>query len=171
MTRSEPRPPGPAPADAVERALVRLRRSMTRRHLRRRADPRGVLAATAVFDVLDALEERELGVSGIAAAVGVDQPRASRLVARAVDHGLAERAADPADGRRQVIRLTTAGRQALAAAHRTRRRAVAASLRDLGSDDARTFARLLPAFVDAWERRVAGSDGPGKGADLPPVGG
>ncbi len=78
---------------AVERAMVAIRRSQTRRALTRLAEGRddgggsGVVAGSAV-DVLDAIEAEQAGtpatVSGVGAALNVDQPRASKLVAAAV---------------------------------------------------------------------------------------
>jgi hypothetical protein len=70
---------------------------------RRRAGGEASLAEAATFRVLDAIEAagdagRVMTVTGVADALGVDQPRASRLVARAVRAGLVRRGADPATG-------------------------------------------------------------------------
>jgi hypothetical protein len=69
---------------AVERAMVAIRRSQTRRALTRLAEERddtGVVGGSAV-DVLDAIEAAEQAgtpatVSGVAAALNVDQPSTS----------------------------------------------------------------------------------------------
>ena len=50
-----------------------------------------------------------LSVGEIAEAVGVDQPRASRLVQQAFQLGLVRREADPDDARRTRVALTDAG--------------------------------------------------------------
>jgi hypothetical protein len=133
-------------AAVIERALVAVRRSQRRRTLQRRAaGDDAPPAQAAVFQVLDALESaRDAGggitVTGVADALGVDQPRASRL------------GADPGDGRRSLLRLTTRGRKVLAGAHRTRRAAVEAALAGWSPEDRATFARLLNEFITGWER-------------------
>ncbi|WP_338774739.1 MarR family transcriptional regulator [Nocardia vulneris] len=87
----------------------------------------------------------------LAAALGVDQPRASRLVAQAVSLGLLERTADQRDGRRSVLRLTADGDRAIAAAEAGRRSAMAAAMADWTAAERAEFARLLSRFVDALE--------------------
>lgn len=160
MSSSSRPPTRDLAADEIERALVELRRSMTRRTLQRRHDPTAPPATAALFAVLDALEERPgASVGEMAEAVAVDQPRASRLVAQAVDQGWATRVADPRDGRRQQVHLTPAGRQVLAAAHETRRRAVLDALAGFDDADARRFASLLSAFVSRWGQPPRGTTG------------
>ncbi|WP_433656605.1 MarR family winged helix-turn-helix transcriptional regulator [Nocardia sp. CA-128927] len=133
--------------EAVEAAMVRIRRRQTR----------GALAGdspipTALHRVLDAVAATESPtVSTLAPALGVDQPRASRLVAQAVSHGLLERVADQHDGRRAVLRLTDGGQQAMAAARTGRRTAMAAAMSDWTTAERTEFARLLERFVDAMD--------------------
>ncbi|WP_306895206.1 MarR family winged helix-turn-helix transcriptional regulator [Agromyces albus] len=112
------------------------------------------LAQAARFRLLDALEgtDRPPSVSELADAIGVDQPRASRLVQAAVDAGHARREADPADARRSAIVLTAAGRKLLADARGTRRNAVVTALADFTPDERAELARLLSRFVAAWPR-------------------
>lgn len=142
----------------IERALVTIRRSQRRRTLQRRAASDDAPSAeAAVFQVLDALEAasdagRGMTVTAVADALAVDQPRASRLVAQAIEAGLVRRGADPDDGRRSILTLTTRGRKVLAGAHRTRRAAVEAALAGWSPEDRDAFARLLHAFVGGWER-------------------
>src|SRR4051794_21572430 len=95
---------------AIERAMVALRRRQVRRALATQAGQ----SHTAVFDVLDAVEAAELEqqpatVSTVAEALHVDQPRASKLVAATVTAGLVRREADQADGRRSRLVRTGAG--------------------------------------------------------------
>mgnify|MGYP001159232131 CR=1 FL=1 len=131
--------------ERIERAMVRIRRRQRRRTLARRQGMSG-----QAFDVLDAIEAgRAVTVSEIAQALGVDQPRASRLVAAAVADGLVRREADQADGRRSVLVLTEAGQEAVAQAHRTRRAAFAAAMAGWTEAERAEFARLLTRFVDA----------------------
>jgi DNA-binding MarR family transcriptional regulator len=147
----------------IERAMVAMRRSWTRRTLHRRRagagveDPGAGSAEGAVFQVLDAIEGASgsgaaMTVNGVADALGIDQPRASRLVARAVDAGLVRRGGDPDDGRRSVLSLTRGGTRVLAEGHRTRRETVEAALAGWSGQDRETFARLLGAYVAGWER-------------------
>ncbi|MGG7507936.1 MarR family winged helix-turn-helix transcriptional regulator [Plantibacter sp. YIM 135249] len=93
-----------------------------------------------------------MGISALAAAIGVDQPRASRLVAEATERGHVRRAVDPQDGRRSVVQLTDAGRAILHEAHRGRRDAVTTALSGFTAAETEQFATLLSRFVDAWPR-------------------
>jgi DNA-binding MarR family transcriptional regulator len=149
----------------IERAMVAMRRSWSRRTLHRRAGrdgpagagPPGPGDAGAAFQVLDALEGAAaagevMTVNGVADALGVDQPRASRLVATAVEAGLVRRGADPGDGRRSVLSLTPRGAGVLAEGHRARRAAVEAAIAGWPAEDRASFARLLGAYVAGWER-------------------
>ena len=112
------------------------------------------LAHAARFRLLDALENADhaLSVSELADAIGVDQPRASRLVQAAVEAGHARREADPGDARRSAIVLTTAGRALLASAHENRRGAIESALEGFTPQETAEFARLLSRFVEAWPR-------------------
>ena len=141
---------------AVERAMVAIRRSQTRRALTRLAEGRddaGVVSGSAV-DVLDAIEAAEQAgtpatVSGVAAALNVDQPRASKLVAAAVEAGLVRREADQADGRRALLVRTERGNALSEQLHRFRRSVFATAMSDWTDADRATFARLLTRFVES----------------------
>jgi DNA-binding MarR family transcriptional regulator len=108
--------------------------------------------------MLDALESGARTVSELADATGVDQPRASRLVADAAERGLLRRGVDPGDARRAVIELTDAGRAHLTDAHRSRRTAVESALAGFSAAETERFAALLQRFVDAWPRDGAEAD-------------
>lgn len=106
----------------------------------------------AKMRVLEALASASgpLSVSEIGEAVGVDQPRASRLVQQGVDHGLLRREADPDDARRTRIVLTEMG-AALAKGFRgERREAIRQGLNGLSKAERAEFARLLTKFADGW---------------------
>lgn len=140
---------------AIERAMVAIRRSQRRRSLAALSgtDP----VSGAVFDVLDVIEAAEAGgepvtVGAAAAALGVDQPRASRLVAAAVEAGLVRRVADQADGRRTLLERTAKGRELTERVHRFRRRVFAAAMEDWNDAERAEFARLLSRFVAGLER-------------------
>lgn len=144
--------------------MVALRRSQRRRTLARLAaarqpagpdDDRGT-AATAVSgagaEVLDAVEEAEESgsaatVTSVAVALGIDQPRASKLVAAAVTAGLLRREADQADGRRALLVRTPAGRRLSAEVHTFRRQVADQAMAGWPAGDRAEFARLLTTFV------------------------
>ena len=148
--------------EAVERAMVAIRRSQNRRTLARLAASRsgggrqtsadGTSGAAA--DVLDVIEEAEEAgrpatVSSVAAALNVDQPRASKLVATTVTAGLVRREADQADGRRALLVRTPAGQQLSAQAHAFRRQIFGEAMSGWPPSDRAQFARLLTKFVDS----------------------
>lgn len=129
----------------IERAMVAIRRRQSRRALARTQG-----AAGPEHDVLDVIEGAggaRVTVSTVAEALGVDQPRASRLVAAAVGAGLVRREADQSDGRRSWLVLTEAGTAALERAHRSRRAAFAAATAGWTEEERAQFARLLTRFV------------------------
>lgn len=132
--------------EAIERAMVAVRRRQSRRALARLHGLSG-----QGFDVLDVIEASgsPVTVSSVAQALGVDQPRASRLVAAAVAAGLVRRAADQADGRRSVLLMTDAGRAAVERAHGTRREVFAEAMTGWTDAERAEFARLLTRFVAA----------------------
>jgi DNA-binding MarR family transcriptional regulator len=114
------------------------------------------LGGAARFRLLDALAaasaDDRLGISEVAAAIGVDQPRASRLVNDAAERGLVDRAVDPGDARRSVVTITEAGRAALEAARTSRRSAVTEALAGFTDAEREQFAQLLSRFAAAWPR-------------------
>lgn len=140
---------------AVERAMVAIRRSQSRRAMGRQAMGRlgdGAGVDPSVFGVLDAIEglDRPATVTEVGARLGVDQPRASRLVARAVAEGLVVRAADQRDGRRALLSLTPRATAQLEAVHGFRQGVFAAAMADWTDTDRAAFARLITAFVASW---------------------
>lgn len=112
----------------------------------------GPLGGAARLRLLDALRvagasATRMGISEIAEAIGVDQPRASRLVNDAMERGLVTRRADERDARRSVVELTDAGRDALETTRATRRSAVAEAVSAFTPEETVTFAKLLTRFV------------------------
>jgi DNA-binding MarR family transcriptional regulator len=99
------------------------------------------------LSTLDAADH-PLSVTELAAAIGVDQPRASRLVQAAAEEELVVREADPDDARRTRIRLTDDGRSAVRSASSNRRRAIEAALNGFSGEEREQFATLLARFVD-----------------------
>jgi DNA-binding MarR family transcriptional regulator len=132
---------------AVERAMVEIRRLQQRRTLARlgQVDPN----LTAVVDAVEQNPE-DATVSSVGTALGVDQPRASRLVARAVEAGLVTRTADQHDGRRALLTLTKRGLEHATRVHRFRQAIFADAMAGWTPRQITTFARLLTRFVDSY---------------------
>ena len=116
--------------------------------------PPGRFGAPARLRLLEALAAASgpLTVSAAAEAIGVDQPRASRLVQQAVEHGMVRREADPDDARRTRIALTDAGRAIVGRFHGERRDAVRSALSEFSDAERAELARLLAKLADAWPR-------------------
>jgi DNA-binding MarR family transcriptional regulator len=161
-----------AAVDTVERAMVRIRRRAGRQALAERARRGGAPLSPGVVQVLDVLESAEdaagdptgargpamtPGVTEVSLALRVDRPRASRLVAAAVEAGLVRRVADQADGRRAGLVRTAAGRAATERVRQFRRAAFEAAMADWTAAERATFARLLTRFVDALDGQDAGA--------------
>ena len=91
-------------------------------------------------------------MSEVADAIGVDQPRASRLVQQSVALGLVRREADPDDARRIRIVLTDEGTKVVRGFRGDRRDAVARALADFTDAEQTELARLLTKLADAWPR-------------------
>ncbi len=93
-----------------------------------------------------------LTVSELADRVGVDQPRASRLVQQSVELGLVRREADPDDARRTRIALTEQGVAIVRSFRGDRRDAVEQALAAFSVAERAELARLLTKFAGAWPR-------------------
>lgn len=118
------------------------------------AGPPARFGGPARLRLLDALAaaSHPLTVGEIGEAVGVDQPRASRLVQQAAAMGFVRREADPEDARRTRIALTDAG-AALARGFRGERRgAVESALADFTEQERHDLARLLTKLAESWPR-------------------
>lgn len=141
---------------AIERALVRIRRSQTRRTLGRRASGLPAHAADLnVIGAVDAVEQgsastdNEVTVGVVAERLAVDPSRASRLVASAVQAGYLRRVASQADGRRIQLELTNAGCELMDGVRRYRHQHFAELLQDWTGHDRDELARLLTKLADA----------------------
>jgi DNA-binding MarR family transcriptional regulator len=95
---------------------------------------------------------RALSVSEVGEAIGVDQPRASRLVQQAAEMGLVRREADPDDARRTRIALTDEGRALVRGFRGERRDAIDSALTTFSDAERADLARLLTKLADAWPR-------------------
>ncbi|MGF2949655.1 MarR family winged helix-turn-helix transcriptional regulator [Microbacterium alcoholitolerans] len=108
--------------------------------------------APAVIRMLDALAaaSEPLSVSALAEAVGVDQPRASRLVQQGVDRGWVRREADPTDARRTRLALTDEGSKMIRGVRGERRERLGQALEAFTDDERAELARLLTKLADHW---------------------
>ena len=82
-----------------------------------------------------------------AAAVHLDVSTVSRHVAQVERTGLVARTPDPADGRAQLVGITTEGQQLLDQAFQRRRDLLESTLSGWEPDDIAEFERLLGKFV------------------------
>ncbi|WP_418961367.1 MarR family winged helix-turn-helix transcriptional regulator [Streptomyces tritici] len=148
----------PAVLDAVESAMIRIRRRQSRRSLARPV----VMGLDEPVDlntlaVVDAVDEgageggRDVTVGFVADRLAIDPSRASRIVAEAVRSGFVRRVASQEDGRRSCLELTDLGREAVSAAHRTRQGFYSLVLGDWDPEERRDFARLLTKFVHSLD--------------------
>ncbi|MGP3975908.1 MarR family winged helix-turn-helix transcriptional regulator [Streptomyces sp. 8N114] len=138
----------------IETAVVALRRSRQRRALARLAERHGEHTGLpdAVFELLDAVEAAEgqgsaMTVTEVAALLGVDQPRSSRLASQALQAGLLRREADQHDGRRSLLTLTPEGRDVLTRIRTFRREVIAEATAGWTAEDRAALAHLLTRFV------------------------
>ncbi len=116
--------------------------------------PQARFAGPARLRLLEALAgaSEPLTVSAIADAIGVDQPRASRLVQQSVDMGLVRREADPDDARRTRIVLTDGGSALVRGFRGDRRDAIASALASFTDAERADLARLLTKLAESWPR-------------------
>ncbi|MFI0368715.1 MarR family winged helix-turn-helix transcriptional regulator [Actinomadura sp. 1N219] len=144
--------------DAVERSMVKLRRGMSRQRLGRAAIREHNLPVDVqVLHVVDVIDEgpddagQEMSVGLVAARLGVDASRGSRIVAEAVKSGYVRRVASQEDGRRIHLELTAEGRAVVDATRRTRQEHFAKAMSDWTDAERTEFARLLARFVHTYD--------------------
>lgn len=155
----------------IDRAMLRIRRSQTRRsqtRLAARTDNPGINSASpgtsgtpcganpALVSVVDAVDEgppaadEQVTVGLVAERLGIDPSRASRLVAASIESGHLVRVASQRDGRRIGLELTDAGREVLHVSQRFRQAMFAKAMQDWTDEERTAFARLLTRFADAF---------------------
>lgn len=140
----------------VDRALVRIRRSQSRRTIGRLLEQHlGGRLSFTVLSVADALQElAEAGeqkptIGRMAKRLGIEPSRASRMTAAAIRAGLVRRIASQSDGRRSHVELTTEGSEALEMVRRFRMRFFAQLMSDWSDRESAEFGRLLIRFTDS----------------------
>ncbi|MDQ2708127.1 MAG: MarR family winged helix-turn-helix transcriptional regulator [Actinomycetota bacterium] len=148
-----------SPLLAVEQAMIRLRRSMSRRSLGSRTAAEvlaqyGVQLSLSQMAVVDAVEEgrvtpgQEVTVGLVAERLALDPSRASRHVASAIRSRLVQRVASQSDGRRVHLELTPQGQQIATTMHAVRQTSFAEIMAGWSDHDRREFARLLARFTE-----------------------
>ena len=147
--------PRPEDLDALDEALVRLRRLWTasRAHvvddLGQRVEMSSVLVVEACAR---AAVSAETTVGDVAAFLDVEPSTASRLVDRAARAGLVVRTPSTVDARRAALRLTDAGRGLRARAVAARLAWLRGLVRDWPEQDVRALSDVLGRFADAVDQ-------------------
>jgi DNA-binding MarR family transcriptional regulator len=98
----------------------------------------------AAYGLLALLEDSgPLRAGDLVARLGLDKSTVSRQIASLVDLGLVERAADPIDGRAQVLSPSTEGSARLGRIRDARRARWEADMADWPADDVARLGELL----------------------------
>jgi len=117
----------------------------------------------AAYGLLVLLDDAgPLRASDVVARLGLDKSTVSRQVASLVDLGLVDRAADPDDGRAQVLSTSGEGHKRLSRLRDARRARWEADLSDWQTTDVATLARLLGRLNrlgEAHEAEATGTSG------------
>jgi DNA-binding MarR family transcriptional regulator len=110
------------------------------------------------FAVLQAVEANPgRDQRSMAAAVSLDTSTMADVARRLENRGLLARRADTADGRRKLLHLTTAGREALREANDRARMLDKVLLESFDETEHAPFVAGLQALADHWERLAEGS--------------
>jgi len=110
----------------------------------------------AAYGLLALLQDTgPLRASDLVARLGLDKSTVSRQVANLVDLGLVDRAADPVDGRAQVLTASAEGTARLSRVRDTRRARWEADLNDWPPEDVARLAELLGRLNRIGEAREA----------------
>lgn len=140
----------------VDRAMVRIRRSQSRRTIGRLMKQKfGAGLNLANISIADALQElSQIGdqrptIGSMAQTLGIDPSRASRMTAAAIRAGFVKRIASQSDGRSSHLELTTEGRKALELTRRFRLRFFGQLLSGWSDRECAEFGRLLIRFTDS----------------------
>ncbi len=135
-------------ADTLDRLLLWARRKAPTH-----------LSATSVTTLDTLSQDGPLRISDLAVREGVSQPGMTTLVNRLAGEGLAERFADPTDGRASLVRITAAGRSALTERHRARTAAMVADIERLSAEDRADLAAALGALNQLCAMTSRGTTG------------
>jgi DNA-binding MarR family transcriptional regulator len=110
----------------------------------------------AAYGLLSLLQDTgPLRASDLVARLGLDKSTVSRQISHLVDLGLVDRAADPVDGRAQVLTPSAEGSTRLARIRDVRRARWERDMSDWPSSDVATLADLLHRLNRLGEAREA----------------
>ncbi|GAA2383976.1 MarR family winged helix-turn-helix transcriptional regulator [Dactylosporangium salmoneum] len=114
--------------------------------LLRQGNPPNDISLTAASTLRRLEREGPRRLTELATAEGVTQPAMTQLVQRLEREGLADRAADPADGRVVLVQITQAGIELLERRRAVRAAHMATLLEDVTGEDEALIAAALPAL-------------------------
>lgn len=134
-------------ADTIDRMLLWARRKGPTH-----------MSATSITTLDTLHHDGPLRISELAAREGVSQPGMTTLVNRLAGEGLAERVADPTDGRAILVRITDAGRRVLTDRHTQRTQAILGDIHQLSPNDRASLAAALGALNQLCGPAGKGSD-------------
>ncbi len=123
----------------------------------RRLTPREELSLTAASTLRRLERSGPQRLSELFGPEGVTQPAMTQLITRLEKDGLAARGGDPADGRVVVVRITDAGRAAVARRRDGRARALSEVLQRLAPEDHAALVAAAPALERLGDLIIDGS--------------
>jgi DNA-binding MarR family transcriptional regulator len=121
----------------------------------RSLSPPSGLSLTATSTLATLERSGPCRLTSLAALQGVTQPAMTQLIARLQDAGLADRAADPADGRVVQIAITREGSALVARRRAVRADRLAGLLAQLSPDEQAALVAALPAIEALASARPA----------------
>ena len=139
---------------SIERALIRIARSMGRRDLGRQTERAlGARVDASFLQVIGAIDELTgpddaPTIKDLARSLDVHHSRASRLVKDSIRAGFVVRLASQEDARKSPLALSGKGREIAGAIHAARAKYFAARLDGWSRADRRNLARLLEQFAE-----------------------
>jgi DNA-binding MarR family transcriptional regulator len=138
---------------SIERAIIRIARSMGRRDLGRQVERSlGSRVDVSFLPVVGAVDELNGSaaptIKDIARHLDVHHSRASRLVKDTIRSGLVIRLASQDDARKSCVALSDKGQKIAAAIHAARAKFFATRLQGWSKGDRRKLAVLLALFAD-----------------------
>ena len=138
----------------IERAMIRIARSMGRRDLGRQVERAlGSRVDVSYLQVIGAVDELTgtddaPTIKDLARILDVHHSRASRLVKDAIRAGFLMRLASQEDARKSPLALSEKGREIAGAIHTARSKHFAARLHGFSKSDRRNLATLLERFAE-----------------------
>jgi len=136
--------------DELDETIVRIGRIMSSRHVGPDCCPHTLSVSQALLARI-LLTHGPAKVGEIASLLGVKPPAASAMIDSLEREGYVERAHDAEDRRVTIVRLTTAGQEALESAEVKRREVMRRYLSVLEEDDVRDLLRIHRTLLAAMD--------------------